>query len=175
MKPHDWCYRDQEVTRRAWRRWGTRLDLIATKTWESVCQGLKFKEIIFMFYLQFRWCPEAWNVFVNGRHMSLFPQCLEYDQSVLSRSWKILLSHLVINWQAQVQFLSPRSSPVKVQKVTIKFDLVFQKAGDNPQDLLSLPRPLVWRSSNEDHLKVPDSEHDQSLAATPSSSAIREA
>ena len=28
---------------------------------------------------------------------------------------------------------------------------------------------------NEDHLKVPDSEHDQSLAATPSSSAIREA
>jgi hypothetical protein len=63
-----------------------------------------FEEIICMFYLQFRWRPETRNVFVNRWHMSLFPQCKEYDQ----------------------------------------FDLVFQKWGDNPQDLLSLHRPLVW-------------------------------
>ena len=63
-----------------------------------------FEEIICMFYLQFRWRPETRNVFVKRWHMSLFPQCKEYDQ----------------------------------------FDLVFQKSGDNPQDLLSLHRPLVW-------------------------------
>ena len=96
-----------------------------------------FEEIICMFYLQFRWRPETRNKFVNHWHMSLFPQCKEYDQI-----------NLILFSRNQVIILRT-----------------------------SCPYIGHWYDAllNEDHLKVPDSEHDQSLAATPSSSAIREA